>query len=77
MSDKGFKELKKQTEKGRTAQKTASPEAVSWRDRGSGVTTGYSLLAEAAATVGQSAGSWSDGEVTGTTAWRTRTPLRE
>lgn len=38
---------------------------------------GHSLPAEAAATVGQTGGSWNNGEVAGATAWRTKTPLRE
>lgn len=38
---------------------------------------GHSLLAEAAATVGQAGESWNNGEVTGAAARRTKTPLRE
>ena len=38
---------------------------------------GHSLLAEAAATMGQAGGSWNNGEVTGAPARRTKTPLRE
>lgn len=41
------------------------------------MTMGYSLPAEAAATVGQTGGSWNSGEVRGAAAWRTETQLRE
>ena len=38
---------------------------------------GDSLPAEAAATVGQTGGSWNNGEVSGAAAWRAKTGLRE